>query len=149
MRWSTGIALALLLCLSIGGTARAEEGQAAKNPIVFWELASNDQEKSVKFFQDVFGWNIEFSERLQFYIVSPDHAPSQMAGGIFTLSRAKLPFLTIYIQVDDIDAMAKKVEEFGGYIVEPPVEISPGNRICLFNEPSGVTFAMIQAKTAE
>jgi predicted enzyme related to lactoylglutathione lyase len=149
MKCIAGFSIVLLLCVSVAGTVHAEEGQASKNPIVFWELASNDQEKSVEFFRNVFDWDIEFSDRLEFYIVSADHAPSEMAGGIFTLSRAKLPFLALYIQVDDIDAMAKKVEESGGHIVEPPVEISPGNRICLFNEPSGVTFAMIQARKAE
>jgi predicted enzyme related to lactoylglutathione lyase len=66
-------------------------------------------------------------------------------GGIFTLRKAKLPFLTIYIRVDDIEAKAKKIEELGGFIVIPPQEVfSGGPRICLFNEPSGVTLAMIQ-----
>ena len=29
------------------------------NPIVWWELATHDQEKSAKFFQDVFGWDLK------------------------------------------------------------------------------------------
>lgn len=118
-----------------------------KNPVVFWELASHDMEKSVKFFEEVFEWKIEFSDRLGFYII-PDTVPAgeQIDGAIFTLKRAKLPFLTVYIQVEDIDAKAKLVEEKGGFIVEAPFDISPRSRICLFNEPSGVTFAMIQPK---
>jgi predicted enzyme related to lactoylglutathione lyase len=31
-------------------------------------------------------------------------------------------------------------------IVEPPHEISPGTWICLFNDPSGVTFAMLEKR---
>jgi len=60
------------------------------------------------------------------------------------LKRAKLPFLTLYIQVEDIEEKAKLVEEAGGWIVEPPNELPSRTKICLFNEPSGVTFAMIQ-----
>lgn len=30
-----------------------------KNPVVYWEIASNDAEKSVKFMKDVFGWKFE------------------------------------------------------------------------------------------
>jgi predicted enzyme related to lactoylglutathione lyase len=26
------------------------------NPIIWWELATHEQEKSVKFFANVFGW---------------------------------------------------------------------------------------------
>jgi len=37
------------------------------------------------------------------------------------------------------------LEEQGGYIVEPPFEIASGSKICLFNEPSGVTLAMIES----
>jgi len=118
-----------------------------KNPVVFWELASHDMEKSVQFFRDVFDWEIEFSERLGFYVI-PKIAPpgEELDGAVFTLKRARLPFLTVYIQVEDIDAKAKLVVENGGFIVEAPFDISPNSRICLFNEPSGVTFAMIQPK---
>ncbi|BBB49403.1 VOC family protein [Pelolinea submarina] len=117
------------------------------NPVVFWELASNDMEKSVTFFHEVFDWQIDFNERLGFYLI-PETTPKQesLEGAIFTLKRAKLPFLTIYIQVEDIDAKVALVEEKGGFIVEAPFDISPRSRICLFNEPSGVTFAMVQSK---
>ena len=59
---------------------------------------------------------------------------------------AKLPFLTIYIEVDDVKEKAKEIEDLGGSIVIEPFNISPTARICLFNEPSGVTFAMIQRR---
>lgn len=55
------------------------------------------------------------------------HVPPQIAGGgIFTLKRAKLPFVSLYIQVEDIHAKAKEIEKHGGLIKDPPVEISPG-----------------------
>ncbi len=113
------------------------------NPIVWWELATHDQEKSAKFFRDVFGWDLEIDENVGFYKMR--HNPSQITGGgIFTLKRAKLPFVALYIQVEDIHAKAKEVDEHGGLVKDPPFEISPGIWLCLFNEPSGVEFAMIQ-----
>jgi len=33
---------------------------------------------------------------------------------------------------------------FGGFIVEPPLDLPDGSRLRLFNEPSAVTLAMIQ-----
>ena len=117
-----------------------------KNPVVLWELASHDMEKSVKFFREVFDWQIEFNDDLGFYIIPQSSPAEHMDGAVFTLRQAKLPFLTIYIQVEDIDAKAELVEEKGGLIVEPPHDISPRSRICLFNDPSGVTFAMIQSR---
>ena len=121
-----------------------------KNPIIFWELASHDMEKSASFFREVFEWDIEMNKRLGFYIIPASSPPGeQIDGGIFTLRKAKLPFVTLYIRVEDIDAKTKLIEENGGFIVEAPFDIASGARICLFNEPSGVTFAMIQAAHSE
>ena len=115
------------------------------NPIVFWELATHDQKKSARFFQEVFGWNIQFDEVLGFYTVDETcSSDGPIDGGIFTLRKAKLPFLTLYIQVGDIEEKARAVTAAGGFIVEEPFRISERSRICLFNEPSGVTFAMIE-----
>ena len=36
-------------------------------------------------------------------------------------------------------------EANGGFIVDPPLDLPSGSRICLFIEPSGVTLAMMQA----
>ncbi len=119
-----------------------------KNPVVFWELATHDMEKTTAFFMAVFDWKIEFNDRLGFYII-PGTTPANESidGAIFTLKRAKLPFVAIYIQVDDIIAKAALIEEQGGHIVEAPFEIPSGSKICLFNEPSGVTFAMLESKS--
>ena len=120
------------------------------NPVVFWELASYDMEKSTQFFRKVFDWQIELNEKLGFYIV-PECGllGAPIDGGIFTLKRAKLPFLTIYIQVEDIFQKATLVEENGGLIIEKPFKLPGGSKICLFNEPSGVTFAMIETKAGK
>ena len=40
--------------------------------------------------------------------------------------------------------LATHDQENGGFIVDPPAELAPGEWLCLFNDPSGVTFAMIQ-----
>ena len=119
-----------------------------KNPVVFWELATHDMEKTTAFFMVVFDWKIEFNDRLGFYNI-PETTPANESidGAIFTLKRAKLPFLTVYIQVDDIDAKAALIEEQGGNIIEAPFETPNGPKICLFNEPSGVTFAMLEPKS--
>lgn len=116
-----------------------------KNPVVYWELASHDAKKTVSFLKKVFGWAPEYDEKTTIYEYPADEAQKNFSGGgVFTLRRAKLPFLTIYIRVDDIEAKAKLVEKHGGFIVQAPNAINPGVKICLFNEPSGVTLAMIE-----
>jgi predicted enzyme related to lactoylglutathione lyase len=116
-----------------------------KNPVVYWELASHDARASVDFLRQVFEWDFELDEMTGIYEIPADSAENAFSGGgVFTLRKAKLPFLTLYIRVQDIDAKAKRIEDLGGYVVEAPFDLPSGSRICLFNEPSGVTLAMIQ-----
>jgi predicted enzyme related to lactoylglutathione lyase len=145
------------LYLGRGGLAEETQSQAKakeenvprSNPVVFWELASHDAEASVGFFKEIFGWEIEKEQNTILYIADSRGEDQGVAGGIFTLQKAKLPFLTIYILVDDIEEKAKLVEKAGGLIIEPPQKIKSGSWICLFNDPSGVTFAMLQKAPAE
>jgi hypothetical protein len=117
----------------------------SENPVVYWELASNNAEKSVEFFKKAFGWNFDYDKKTTIYEL-PKQENQFRGGGIFTLKMEKPPFLTIYIEVNDVKKKAKEIEELGGSIVIQPIEINPGIHICLFNEPSGVTFAMLQKK---
>ena len=148
--------LAFSIVLAVGLIAYAEDTgpggedqEVVANPIVFWELASTDADKSVEFFRKVFGWDIRFSEKLGFYEAPVGKASDYFSMGyIFTLSKPRLPFLTLYILVDDIEAKAALIEESGGLVTEPPHDIGSGAYICLFNDPSGVTFAMFQSPKA-
>jgi len=120
------------------------------NPVVYWELASHDSEATVAFLEAVFDWQANWDDRIGLYDFPSHEAAERFAGGgVFTLRKAKLPFLTIYIRVDDIDTKEKLVKENGGYIVEPVQEIPGGAKVCLFNEPSGVALAMIQPAPKE
>ena len=149
MRTILFAAISVLLFGLSSVLAQEQSGQtppktAQTNPVVFWELASHNQEKSVAFFREVFGWRIDFSERLGFYIVPADSSAPVPDGGIFTLKQARLPFLTIYIQVDDINEKIGLIKSHGGMVLGPPNTTPGGSTFCLFTEPSGVIFAMIQ-----
>ncbi len=116
-----------------------------ENPVVYWELASHDAEKTVNFLKKVFDWTPEYDEKTGIFEFPAGESQAAFSGGgVFTLRRAKLPFLTVYMRVNDIEEKARLVVQHGGFITEAPHEISPGVKICLFNEPSGVELAMVE-----
>jgi len=117
----------------------------ASHPVCYWELASHDSEKTVAFLRELFGWRFAYDEATTIHELPA--GPGQgvaVAGGVFTLRKARLPFLTIYVRVEDIRTIARRVEALGGLIVIPVTELAGGSHICQFNEPSGVTLAMVQ-----
>ncbi len=116
-----------------------------ENPVVYWELASHDAEKSSRFLQEVFGWQMEYDPDTTIHELPAEMKDGSCPGGVFTLRKAKLPFLTLYIKVDDIEEKARLIQKAGGYIIEGPFALPSGSKICLFNEPSGVTLAMLES----
>ncbi len=115
------------------------------NPVCYWEIASHDAEATIEFLNEVFEWEVEYDDVLGIYEVPAGKSDNGFAGGgVFTLKKAKLPFLTMYMKVDDLNSKVKLIEELGGFIVIEPFDIGNGTRICLFNEPSGVTLGMIE-----
>lgn len=143
---STAALLVLCAASSVFAQTEGAAQKQQKNPVVFWELACHDAEKSVEFFEHVFEWQTEPIPNTVIHLAKTAKEDGGINGGIFTLQRAKLPFLTIFIQVEDIEAKAKLIEENGGHIVEAPKETGGGTKICLFNDPSGVTFAMVEQR---
>jgi len=143
-------ALALTLWPTVPAVAEepTADAEAPPNPVIFWELATHDGPRSLEFFTTVFGWTDAPvpGAKTFFHIVDSQGAGDGISGGVFTLKEAKPAFVAVYILVDDIEAKAAAVDEAGGLIVIPPKEISPGTWICLFNEPSGVTFAMLEKR---
>ena len=116
-----------------------------KNPVIYWELAVHTYKETREFFEKVFEWTFEETGLPDYAEVHPEEA-IKISGGVFKLRKAKMPFLTVYIRVQNIHDMALKIEKHGGYIKEAPFEVSKGTWICLFNEPQGTTFAMIEKK---
>ncbi len=60
-----------------------------KNPVVFWELATHDMEKTIEFFKEVFEWKIEFSDRLGFYIIPEISSLDEPSGVTFAMLEPK------------------------------------------------------------
>jgi predicted enzyme related to lactoylglutathione lyase len=117
--------------------------------LICWELASTDPEASAEFFRRVFGWDVCFDARRGFHQTDPPVGENPAhgfitAGSIFPGRPPHAPLLMLGIQVDDIHARALLVRQFGGHIVEGPERTSPGTQVCLFTDPSGITFAMIE-----
>ena len=61
-----------------------------------------------------------------------------IGGGIFQTDENMPPnYVSVYIQVDDLQAALDKAAEMGGASVMPPMEIAPGmGSVAMFNDPA-------------
>src|SRR5919204_2285914 len=96
--------------------------------VAYFEVGSRDQEALVRFYRDLFGWQVE--EGSQGYSMIDTRAGTGINGGIGR-SRSGDPWVTFYVAVPDPQAILDQAASQGGSTVMPVTEI-----------PGMVTFAM-------
>lgn len=111
--------------------------------VVHFEIPADDQERAKKFYQQALGWRIEPVSGMDYNMVitTPvDEATGQptTAGAInggMMAREEKIANPVITVDVPDIDATLKTVEELGGSVVMPKNEIPGMGYFAYFKDP--------------
>ncbi|MEM8487181.1 MAG: VOC family protein [Bacteroidota bacterium] len=111
---------------------------------VWHDLMSNTPEESTKFYQRIFGWDLEVAhmgEAIGDYTMFK-HDDTTI-GGVVGLDPAHgVPSHWIsYISVDDVDAACKSTEHAAGTVAVPPFDIPNVGRTAVLADPTGAYFS--------
>lgn len=110
------------------------------NPVVHFEIQTNEAAQVQKFYADAFDWKVDANNPMNYGMVPA--AEGGIGGGIApTMDGANL--VTFYIQVDDISAHLEKIEKLGGKTVMPKMDVPDGPTIALFADPQGNTVGLV------
>jgi predicted enzyme related to lactoylglutathione lyase len=102
---------------------------------VHFELAGGDGKKLQEFYSSLFGWKIDANNPMNYGMVEAESG--SIAGGVGPAGPEGSPHLTIYIEVDDLQAALDQAEKLGGKIINPPMEVPGGPTIAHFSDPEG------------
>lgn len=135
-------------------TEQTKTHEALPHGTICWaELASKDLEAAKAFYIELFGWQLKGGD-----VTNADCADAasmnyteivaggKPVGGMYQITEQMggMPSnWSTYVSVDDVDASAKRVEELGGSIVMPPMDIPQVGRFCTIKDPSGGIIQMI------
>ena len=111
------------------------------------ELLTDDVDDAKRFYAELLGWTTEDHSMAEcagsYTILRTDGRP---VGGIMKMPpqvpAGTPPHWGTYVTVDDVDAVAAKVQELGGKILVPPSD-SPDARFCVFQDPQGAVLSLI------
>lgn len=114
--------------------------------VIHFEVPTNDSAASVKFYENVLGWKITRWEGPMEYFLVDTGDPNQpgINGGLGGAAN-ELKGTVNTVGVDDIDAVLKKVLEYGGQIVMPRDEIPGVGLLAYVREPGGAVIGIIQS----
>jgi predicted enzyme related to lactoylglutathione lyase len=123
--------------------------------IVHFEIPATDIEKLKKFYGALFGWKIEkYPGPTEYYLLQtvpmdenmmPIHAG--VNGGLYRKQDASAPDLAKpinYISVESVDDFSKKIQQLGGKIIVPKMEIPNLGWWALALDPEGNHFGILE-----
>lgn len=124
------------------------------NPVVHFEMPYDDRVRMAKFYESVFGWQMQMlGEDMGNYVLATttetgDNGPIKpgaINGGFF----AKNPDLSaqypsVVIAVEDIKASIRQVKDAGGKVLGEPMEISGVGPYVSFIDTEGNRMSMLQ-----
>jgi uncharacterized protein len=107
------------------------------------DIGTPDLAGGLRFYQDLFGWEAQDmgEEAGRYNIVSKN---GRQVAAISPAQDPGPPRWTTYINVDDVDDIAKRVESAGGTVVVPPMDIMSAGRMAIFADTTGAVIAAWQ-----
>ncbi|MBV9485249.1 MAG: glyoxalase [Frankiaceae bacterium] len=118
-------------------------------PIVHFEIAGKDGAALTTFYAELFGWNVNADNPMNYGIVErTDNVNADgigIGGGISGLPEGTPGYITVYAEVPDVEAALQKAEGLGATRLMGPEQVAEGVQIGMFADPEGRPFGVIKA----
>lgn len=112
------------------------------NPVTHWQIISNDPEGAAAFYRELFGWQVDAANALNYRIVDTDSDGRGIPGGIWPSPPDGHPLVQLFVEVDDVDAAARKATDLGAAVVVPKQVLPEGDEMAIIHDRFGITFGL-------
>lgn len=112
-------------------------------PVVHFEIIGTDGEKLKTFYADLFDWEIDSNNPMNYGSVKAAGEGS-IGGGISAATKGQPGYVTFYAAVPDVKAALAKAEQLGGKTVVPETEIPNIVTFGLFSDPEGHVVGVVK-----
>lgn len=110
------------------------------NPVTYFEIAGKDSEKQNDFYTSVFGWKTVPNPHADGTYMIDTETNEGIPGHLFRATDEMVVsnWVTVYVEVEDLQVSLDKAEELGGKTMIPPQIIAEGmGSFAAFIDPSG------------
>jgi predicted enzyme related to lactoylglutathione lyase len=120
-------------------------------PVVHFEVVGKDADKLQSYYSELFGWEINSDNPMNYGIVQREGNVNAdgvgIGGGIGTGPEGYPGHVTFYVEVPDVGAALANAESLGGTRMMGPEEVMEGLEIGLFNDPEGHVVGLVKSVT--
>jgi uncharacterized protein len=120
-------------------------------PVVHFEIMGRDGEALRSFYADMFDWGIDVDERLAYGLVDrADNLTVEgigIGGGIGQLPDGMPGYVTVYVEVPDVEAALQQAVQLGGQRIMGPERITAGVELGIFTDPEGHIVGLLKGSS--
>jgi hypothetical protein len=117
-------------------------------PVVHFEVVGKDTDKLRSYYSDLFGWEFDADNPMNYGIVQREGNLSDdgigIGGGIGPAPEDYPGHVTFYVAVPDVEAALAKAESLGGTRVMGPEKPMDMVEIGLFTDPEGHLIGVVK-----
>jgi uncharacterized protein len=117
-------------------------------PVVHFEVIGKDGAALRSYYSDLFGWQIDADNPMNYGIVQRDANVSAdgtgIGGGVGQGPEGYSGHVTFYIEVPDVEAALAKAESLGGTRVMGPEQIMDTVELGQFTDPEGHLIGVVK-----
>ena len=117
------------------------------DPVIHFEVIGTDAPALQKFYGDVFGWEIDANNPMNYGVVQRAGNTNAdgvgIGGGVGVGPEGYPGHVTFYVEVPDVEAALAKAESLGGKRLMGPDQITPEVLIGQFADPEGHAIGVI------
>jgi predicted enzyme related to lactoylglutathione lyase len=107
------------------------------------DIGTHDPSAGVGFYSELFGWEgQDMGEEAGHYTIVSKNG--KQVAAISPAQDPGPPRWTTYVNVDDVDEVARKAESAGGKIIVPPMDVMAAGRMAIFMDTTGAVIAAWQ-----
>jgi predicted enzyme related to lactoylglutathione lyase len=118
-------------------------------PVVHFEVIGKDAEGLQRYYSDLFGWEIDTNNPVNYGIVAREGNTNRdgvgIGGGIGTGPEGYGGHVTFYVEVPDVEAALAKAESLGGSRMMGPETVMDGVELGLFTDPEGHVVGVVRS----
>ena len=109
--------------------------------VTWFEVIGKDAAKLQSFYSELFGWDLQVVPEMNYgMLTNPDKG---IGGGIGSMEQGD-GYVTVYAEVDDLQACLDKAEQLGGKTVVPVTEMEMVT-FAQFTDPEGHLFGIVKS----
>jgi predicted enzyme related to lactoylglutathione lyase len=108
-----------------------------------WQMLARDPAKQAAFYTSLFDWTVNTNNALNYRMVDTG-SERGIDGGIWPAPPEGQSAVTLYVEVDDVEAYAAKANGLGGKVIIPPQKLPDGDEMAVLLDPEGIPLGIFK-----